>query len=106
MPTVFLVNVVDDDTRAALQYGDFRHINHRYVYGDEINNEKIPTAVEKAMAQHALVFNPAEDYLLIAGDHLQLVAFSAMLGRLYGQFRVLRWDKKAQGYLSVWIDAR
>ena len=113
--TVYAVNMTKDDTSAALQYGDVVHINMRYVYGDEIEDGCIPQPVHEALRQAAAQFDPKTDYLLIVGDHLQLVAFAALLGRWAGYtgadvespqlrtFRVLRWDKKAEGYIPVWV---
>lgn len=103
MATVYLVNLVTDDITKAKAFGDVRNINYRYVFGDEIENEMIPASVVRQMQRCADQFNPGEDYLLIAGDHLQLVAFAAMLSVRHGRFRVLRWDRKAEGYLPVWV---
>lgn len=101
--SVYLVNSVNDDTTPALQFGDIKHIGYRYVYGDEINDERMPMVVEEQIKKFADEFDPERDYLLIAGDHLQLVAFAAALGAKYGKFRVLRWDRRAVGYLPVQI---
>lgn len=104
--TVWAVNLNKDDTSAALQYGDIRHINMRYVYGDEIVDEKMPDNVRNELLTAAQEFDPNQDYVLICGDHLQLVTFMAALGRVHGKtglIHVLRYDKKAQGYIPVWI---
>ncbi len=101
--TVFAVNLTSDDTTAAQQWGDIRHINLRYVYADEIENQQMPPAVVEALYAAALEFDPLRDYLLILGDHLQLVKFACELGRIHHKFRVLRWDKKAAGYIPVWV---
>jgi hypothetical protein len=101
--TVYAVNMTHDDTSPALQYGDIRFINVRYVYGDEIDNERLPAANMEALAQAADDFNPMRDYLLLVGDWLQLAQFIKMLGARHPGIHVLRWDKKAEGYLSVWL---
>lgn len=104
--TVWAVNLNKDDTSAALQYGDIRHINMRYVYGDEIVDEHVPKQVMTEIQFAAAEFDPAYDYVLIIGDHLQLVAFVAEIGRQKGRdvpIHVLRYDKKAQGYIPVWV---
>lgn len=111
--TVWAVNLTADDTSAALQYGDIKHINLRYVYGDEIENERMPREVYDALQRVAVTFNRRTDYLLIVGDHMQLVAFAALLGRWQTEvdleispgamFRVLRWDRKAEGYIPCWV---
>lgn len=103
--TVFAVNMGDKfhDVTAALQYGDIRYINTRYVYGDEIVNQHLPAANMVTMVQAAEDFNPARDYVLLIGDWLQLAQFMMLLGRRHENVRVLRWDKKAEGYLQVWV---
>jgi hypothetical protein len=101
--TVYAVNMTHDDTSAAIQYGDIRYINVRYVYGDEIDNKRIPAINTFALSQAADDFEPERDFVLLAGDWLQLAQFMMMLGARYSSVCVLRWDKKAEGYLSVWV---
>lgn len=105
--TVFAVNKPNDkrfDITPAMQYGDIRYVNFRYIYGDEIDNERLPDEPVQGMRENVERFNPEVDYLLILGDHLQLVQFTAMLATAYGQFRVLRYDREARGYFPVVID--
>lgn len=104
MSLVYLVNLVNDNITKAESFGDIKNINYRYIYGDEIDNETIPHVVEEQMRKCANEFDPLNDYLLIAGDHLQLVAFAAMLATRCEFFRVLRWDRRAEGYIPVRID--
>lgn len=99
--TVYLVNPTTDDTSAACQYGEIVVVNKRYVYGDEVEDGHIPPDHMSALGWAALAFNPKRDYLLLCGDHLQVVVLSAMLARLHGSFRVLRWDRIAKGYFVV-----
>lgn len=103
--TVWAVNLNKDDTSAALQYGDIRHINMRYVYGDEIVDERVPAPIGEALWNAARQFDFYDDYVLICGDHLQLVAFMTILGQVAAgrRIHVLRYDKKAQGYIPVWV---
>jgi hypothetical protein len=101
--TVFAVNMTHDDTTPALQYGDIRFINVRYIYGDEIDNERMPGANTEMLKQAADEFNPAHDYVLLVGDWLQLAHFLKLLGARHTNVHVLRWDKKAEGYLPVWV---
>jgi hypothetical protein len=102
--TVWLVNSVKDDTSAALKWGEIRWISPRYIYGDELDEDgNIPPDFYVGMQSAANAFNPTDDYLLIAGDHLQLVTMAAMLGTRHPKFRVLRYDRQAQGYLPVWV---
>lgn len=104
--TVFLVNPAGAllDLSGAREYGELRYANVRYIYADEIQDDgSMPPAAELNLFQKAESFNPDTDYLLIAGDDLQLVALAAMLGARFKQFRVLRWDRQAKGYYVVTI---
>lgn len=107
MGTVWVVNHIKDDVSRAAKYGDLKYVNLKYVYPDELEtfngDNWIPTAVRVSLRNTVTEFDPASDYLLIAGDHLQLVLFSAMLGRRRLRFRVLRWDRQAEGYVPVTI---
>lgn len=104
--TVWAVNKSQEhDTSSALQYGDIRHISPRYVYGDEIEGGLMPQEVRQALVAAAAQFNPHKDYVLITGDHLQLLQFVALIADFHRgrQFQVLRYDKKAKGYIPVCI---
>lgn len=107
MATVWVVNHVKDDVSRAAKYGDLKYVNLKYVYPDELfvigNENLIPLDVKNNLKWAAHDFDCANDYLLIAGDHLQLVLFSVMLGRRWPRFRVLRWDRQAEGYVPVTI---
>lgn len=105
MGIVWAVNLTNDDKSKAEQFGEIRHINLRYVYGDEIVDERVPDDVHDKLRLAAHDFDPATDYVLIVGDHLQLVQFVAALGNLYVSFRALRYDKKAEGYIPVRIQS-
>jgi len=90
------------DLSQAEIYGDIEFINSRYVYADELDdNNNMPAGVIKAILKAVDSFDYDQDYLLIAGDHLQLIAMSAMLQERWGFFRVLRYDREAKGYVSV-----
>lgn len=100
--TVHVVTPVNPEIAApAREYGDLYFINTRFVYGDEIEDQQLPFTFDRNMRQAASEFRPDADYLLIAGDWLQLVAYAALLATLHREFRVLRWDRKAEGYLTV-----
>lgn len=102
--TVFVVNRTDDDISAAEKWGTVRYVNHRYINGDEITpDRRIPIEFEEHMAQAAKAFNIREDYLLICGDHLQLLAFASMLARDHAYYKVLRWDRREKAYFPVEI---
>lgn len=85
----------------AEAYGRLEIINSRFVYGDEIDGQSMPSAFVEKLDVAANSFDPAQDYLLIGGDHLQFAWLAAALGSNYGEFRVLRWDRMARGYVPV-----
>lgn len=112
--TVWAVHEVKDDISPALLFGQIRYINHRYVNGDELEqtmvtskdglewgNWTLPAAFDRNLRDAALSFNSHEDYLLIAGDHLQLLAFTAILSSWYPAFSVLRYDRRMNEYIPV-----
>lgn len=127
--TVFIVHPVRDDLSPALKFGDFRFINHRYINGDELQKITvpqqpivanfnltprippeivedgyawgIPVSFDRNMRNAALDFMPATDYLLIAGDHLQLLAMTGILFSWHSSFSVLRYDRRISEYIPV-----
>lgn len=105
MAKVYAVNMSRDDVSAARKYGDVLYVHFKYLYPDDLEGTcapfRLPGAVRAEMENYAREFNPTEDILLIVGDHLQLVAFAALLGRLHGSFRVLRWDRTVSDYILV-----
>lgn len=94
----------DVDVSQASTYGELEYINTRYVYADEIVDTKVPDKVRLRIERAVDVFDPDHDYVLIAGDHLQLVLLSAMLAARWGHYKVLRFDREAGGYFPVTID--
>jgi len=101
---IFAVHPVKDDLSPALRHGGpILYACDRYIYSDEIINQAIPHAVRNSLAAVAQSFNVDSDYLLIAGDHLQLMVLCAMLTSRHGTFRVLRFDRQAAGYVAVWV---
>jgi hypothetical protein len=101
MPLVYVPHPVLDDIGSAEQWGRLKFINDRYIYPDEVDDTgQIPTLFYSRMLAAVSEFNP-EDYLLIVGDHLQLVYLSALLGRALPRFKVLRYVKAATGYMPV-----
>lgn len=104
--TVWVVHPVKDDLSAALQYGEIKYITEGYVHGDELEQEdKIPKPVAMKLFNAARDFDSFKDYFLIVGDHLQIVQFTANLVAYRGAFRVLRYDRQAQGYFPVFIES-
>ena len=103
--TVFVAHELSDkvDISGALTYGDVKYINHRYIYADELLGDSPPKGFKENVALAADGFDPKKDYLLIAGDHLQLVMLSAALAERYTGFYVLRYEREAKGYIPVKI---
>lgn len=95
------------DLTQALEYGDIEYINSRYIYADELGDDgDLPKNSLNSILKAVDQFDYEQDYLLIAGDHLQLIAMAAMLQERWGFFRVLRYDREAKGYVSVNIGVR
>lgn len=92
-----------DSESAVRDYGPVWYVNSRFVYGDEIDGERLPPEFQGNIERAALWFDPERDYVLIGGDYVQLVALIEALTRVGKKFRALRWDKKAEGYLTVWF---
>lgn len=104
--TVFVVHPITDkstDISMAVVFGELKFINSRYVYPDELDGNLLPTPVVQKMLRVVDEFDPDHDYLLIAGDHLQLLAMTGYLTGRWGRFKVLRYDRQAGGYFAVEI---
>lgn len=105
--SVYVVHPITDrslDISPAKVYGEFKFVSKRYIYIDELENEiEIPKDFTNRMLKAVDEFDLDHDYLLIAGDHLQLMAMSAHLANRWGDFRVLRYDREAKGYAPVLI---
>lgn len=99
---IWVVHPVKDDLSSAEVWGTIRFITARYVYGDELRDDgAMPLGFRTELEQAARQFNPHHDFLLIVGDHLQLIHIAALLAQRYGNFNVLRWDRQAAGYLKA-----
>ena len=94
----------DVDISSAESYGDLVMINSRYIFIDEVEDEQLPQPFVNNMLRAVDKFDPEEDYLLIAGDHLQLLVMSALLATRWGRFKVLRYDREAKGYAPIEIN--
>jgi len=101
MSTVWAVNPTNDDISDAERYGEIRYVSAKYLFADEIDDERIPSPTDYSIDEAARRFNSERDYLLIVGDHLQLVAMAAKLSRYHSKFRVLRYDRKERAYFPV-----
>lgn len=106
MSRVFLVTPVPEgsDLRPAEAYGTLIRVNRRYLNADELDGDKLPRFFQQQLQQAAEQFNPETDYLLLGQvDHLQMVAFAAMLAIEHGRFRVLRWDRRERAYYPALV---
>lgn len=106
MSTVYLVcplSTPDIDMKPIEAYGKLEIINSRFIYSDEIIGERLPPEFIDKLDRAAATFAPERDFLVLGGDHVQFVYFAAVLGSHYSQFRVLRWDRPARGYVPVYI---
>lgn len=102
--TVWCVHPINDkgvNIQGATAYGPLKFINGRYIYIDELSDGNIPFEFRNKMLKAVDQFEPDHDYLLIAGDHLQLIIMSALLYERWGSFQVLRYDRKAGGYAEA-----
>lgn len=108
--TVLIAHEIDNPAlrksiEPASNFGEFRYANKFYIHGDELersgNDNLIPTGYRVNMERVAEAFNPDVDYLLIAGDHLQLLALTAILIGRHGYLTVLRWDRNMSEYIPV-----
>lgn len=103
--TVYVVHELSakTDISSAAVYGDIHYINHRYIYADELKNDRPPKGFDDNIRRTAEGFVPRKDYLLIAGDHLQLVMLASALTEMHDGFYVLRYEREAKGYVPVMI---
>lgn len=112
--TVYAVHEIKDDIGPARKFGDVVYVNRFYIHGDELEQDLltgheeggtpdllIPPGYRLNMERTVAKFNPEQDYLLISGDHLQLLALTAMLAVRFGSFSVLRWDRQLREYIPV-----
>jgi hypothetical protein len=112
--TIWCVHPVKDDLTPALAYGPIKYVNTRYIWPDDLESDCVdgsgplvpPQTAVESYQKAALEFDPAADYLVIAGDHLQLVMFVGELACRHGRFKVLRYDRLAVGYLPVEVQCR
>lgn len=91
------------DVSSAAMYGDIRYVNHRYIFADEIKADRPPKGFEDNIHKTMEGFIPRKDYLLIAGDHLQIVMLVNALTEMHPGFYVLRYEREAKGYIPIMI---
>lgn len=105
-PTVWVVHPVRVMIDSARQWGTFRYINRRYVYPDELSPEgRLPPDFKGPLDKASREFLPSQDWLLVVGDQLQLLYLTSRLARLHPEFKILRFDRFADGYLPVVMES-
>lgn len=102
MSTVWLVHPVKHDMTAVKNYAPkIRHVNRRFVYTDEIYGDRVPMSFRTHLHEAADEFRPDTDYVMLAGDPVQLVLFVAILLKRHGRISTLRWDRLVEGYVRI-----
>ena len=101
MGTVWVVHPVSLDLGSARNWGTLRYVNDDFTYPDEVTNMGLPAAVAERLVGAAREFSELFDYLLLVGDHLQLMQLGLLLAEQHKSYYVLRWDRIAQGYYQV-----
>lgn len=104
--TVYVVNKTKhEDTSPAQAFGELEYVNFNYIFADQIAPDgSLPAQFVEYMAKAADRYDPERDYVLIVGDHLQLIAFTSMLAVRYSHYRALRYDREAGGYYPVRVN--
>lgn len=103
------INTRTVDLSAATKFGQLKFVNRTYIYGDKLIRDPflpgntLPVGFALGMNKAVMEFDPLQDYLMMAGDHLQLLALTAMLTHEYLSFQVLRYDRTIQDYIPVWL---
>lgn len=103
---IYVVHPIRDrsvDITPALRWGEVRYINKGYLFADDLDDDELPPEMMDNLERVASLFNPRQDFLLIVGDHAQLVLFAALLAARHPYFRVLRYDRQAQAYYPIRI---
>jgi len=99
---VWAVHPCDNtDIGPASNWGNLRFINSGYANPSDVINNGLSQEIMENLIAAAQDFNPAKDFLLIAGDHLQLMQMSFLLAERNKPYTVLRWDRHANGYYPV-----
>lgn len=109
--TVFVLHPVKDDLTAALSFGELKYLHTSYIFPDQLEPRGswgqgfrtfgLPVSWYAKMEEHARAFEPEKDFLLMVGDHLQLLAFAALLAAWNEVFAVLRYDRDSGQYLPI-----
>lgn len=105
MPIVYAAHPFRNDrinVKDAERFGVIKYVNEAFVYTDDLDIEhRIPQLMNDRLWDAVTQFNYEQDYLLIAGDYLQIVVIAGMLGSVMPYFYALRWDQGAKRYIPV-----
>jgi len=96
------INITD-----ARRFGTICYVSPQgdYLFGDEVEDLAIPEFKRREMQFCVDEWNPDNDFLLLAGDHAQLIILGAMLAKRYSRFYMLRFDRNTRGYFPLRVDA-
>lgn len=87
------------DLSAAAQYGDLV-----YLLGTRGNIPQSTQATVRLLREKLQDFGP-EDYLVAIGDPVAIAAAAVIAsGRTRGLLRVLKWDRRIEGYLPYMLE--
>lgn len=87
------------DLSAAAQYGDLA-----YLLGTRGNIPQSTPATVRLLQEKLRDFT-SEDYLVAIGDPVAIAAAAVIAaGRTGGMLRVLKWDRRIEGYLPYTLE--
>lgn len=92
------------DIQPAAKWGEIRLIHRltQYVTEDDIVGDGLSDQHMQRLIAASQEFNPMTDYLVMAGDQLQMQQFGLLLAQRYPKgYWVLRWNIKDRDYYAV-----
>lgn len=102
MNTVWIVHPLTLDLLPAQRWGQIRFINSGYLEASFLaEHGKLPKDPAERILGAATEFDKLTDYVLFAGDHVQLMQFCFFLAEQGKEFQMLRWDRESEGYYPV-----
>lgn len=98
--TVYVIQSVKGfDYSGLIPFGQPKFVTYRHCFADEA--EVHVQGLYKAARELSANFNPDEDYLAIAGDPINIVVLTSILLKDHGRARLLKFDRKFDGYYPV-----
>lgn len=101
MSIVWVMHPVKQDLIKAERYGSLRYINSYFTCMDDLVRGMLMPSMLERMNCAANELDPDRDWVLLVGDHAQLMQFVFFLGEKRKQPRLLRWDRRAFAYYPV-----